>query len=149
MIDIQYNHPNIRVETKQVSMLYNLPLTLNIKSHVSKETTWSCQLENYSWATFSNDSIFDIEIKDSKGKIVINKEFNVLEEGSYLDKALHLYCQSLNNHQGLAIGSHDGEFGEWISEERRVGIECRSRVAQNIDKSKSNYLLIPKTVIKS
>ena len=114
MINIQYNHPNIRVETKQVSMLYNLPLTLNIKSHVSKEFTWSCQLGNYSWATFSNDSLFDIEIKDSKGKIVINREFNVLEEGSYLDKALHLYCQSLNNPQGLAIGSHDGEFGEWV-----------------------------------
>ncbi len=114
MINIQYNHPNIRVETKQVSMLHNLPLTLNVKSHVSKETTWNCQLGDYSWATFSNDSIFDIEIKDSKGKIVINREFNILEDGSYLDKALQMYCQNLNNPQGLAIGSHDGEFGEWV-----------------------------------
>ncbi len=114
MINIQYNHPNIRVETKQVSMLHNLPLTLNVKSHVSKETTWNCQLGDYSWATFSNDSIFDIEIKDSKGKIVINREFNILEDGSYLDKALQMYCQNLNNPQGLAIGSHDGEFREWV-----------------------------------
>ena len=114
MIDINYNHPNIRVETKQVSMLYNLPLTLNIKSHVSKKIVWDCKLEDNYWATYANDSIFDIEIKDANNNTIIYREFNVLEDGSYLDKALYLYCSTLNNPKGLAIGTHDGEFGEWV-----------------------------------
>ena len=114
MIDIQYNHPDIRVETKQVSMLYNLPLTLNIKSHVSKKIVWDCKLEDNYWATYANDSIFDIEIKDANNNTIIYREFNILEDGSYLDKALYLYCSTLNNPKGLAIGTHDGEFGEWV-----------------------------------
>lgn len=114
MINIQYNHPNIRVETKQVSMLYNLPLTLNIKSHVSKKIVWDCKLEDNYWATYANDSIFDIEIKDANNNTIIYREFNILEDGSHLDKALYLYCSTLNNPKGLAIGTHDGEFGEWV-----------------------------------
>ena len=114
MINIQYNHPNIRVETKEISKLYNTPLKVEITTHVSKKIQWSCEIADNSWATFSNDSIFDVVIKDSNGVVIINREFNVLEDGSYLDKALHLYCSNLDNPQGLAIGSHDGEFGEWV-----------------------------------
>lgn len=114
MINIQYNHPDIRVETKQVSILHNLPLTLNIKSYVSKAIIWSCKLEDYSWATYANDSIFDIEIKDSKDNTLIYREWDVINDGSYLDKALYLYCLGLDNSKGLAIGTHDGEFGEWV-----------------------------------
>jgi FkbM family methyltransferase len=113
MIDIIYNHPNIRIDTKEVSKLYNLPLKVEIITHVSKRVQWSCEVGDNSWATFSNDSIFDVVIKDANNTI-INRGFNVLEDGSYLDKALYLYCQNLNNPQGLAIGSHDGEFGEWV-----------------------------------
>ena len=113
MIDIIYNHPNIRIDTKEVSKLYNLPLKVEIITHVSKKVQWSCEVGDNSWATFSNDSIFDVVIKDANNTI-INRGFNVLEDGSYLDKALYLYCQNLNNPQGLAIGSHDGEFGEWV-----------------------------------
>tara|TARA_Y100000385_G_scaffold288248_1_gene354364 strand:+ start:227 stop:1054 length:828 start_codon:yes stop_codon:yes gene_type:complete len=114
MIDITYNHPNIRIDTKEVSKLYSLPLKVEIVTHVSKRVQWSCEVKDNSWATFSNDSIFDVVIKDANNKIIINREFNVLEDGSYLDKVLYLYCQNLNNPQGLAIGSHDGEFGEWV-----------------------------------
>lgn len=115
MINITYNHPDIRIETKEVSKLYNLPLTLNIKSYVSKKIVWDCKLEDNYWATYANDSIFDIEIKDANNNTIIYREFNVLEDGSYLDKALYLYCSTLNNPKGLAIGVHDGEFGEWVS----------------------------------
>ena len=115
MINIIYNHPNIRVETKEVSKLYNLPLKLSIVYHVNKEHRWGCELNDNSWATFANDSIFDIVIKDANDKVIVNREFNVLEDGSYLDKALYLYCNTLDNPKGLAIGTHDGEFGEWVS----------------------------------
>ena len=47
-------------------------------------------------------------------KLVINREWNIIDDGSYLDKALYLYCKSKPNAKGLAIGTHDGEFGEWV-----------------------------------
>jgi hypothetical protein len=114
MINITYNHPKIRVDTKEVSKLYSLPLKVEIVTYVSKRVRWSCEVKDNSWATFSNDSIFDVVIKDANNNLIINREFNILEDGSYLDKALYLYCQNLKNPQGLVIGSHDGEFGEWV-----------------------------------
>ena len=96
MIDINYNHPNIRVETKQVSMLYNLPLTLNIKSHVSKKIVWDCKLEDNYWATYANDSIFDIEIKDANNNTIIYREFNILEEEN-LNKTLKKFKEVQSN----------------------------------------------------
>lgn len=120
MINIQYNHPNIKVTTDQVEMLYNLPLTVSFKNHVSKETHWGCEIGNYQWASFSNDSIFDVEVKDSLGHIVLYREWNVEYDGSNLDKSLYYYCKSIAEHtnspaHGLAIGTHDGEFGEWVA----------------------------------
>lgn len=115
MIKIIYNHPNIRVETKEVSKLYTLPLKLSIVNHVSKTHRWGCELNDNSWATFSNDSLFDIVIKDANDKVIINREFNLLDDGNYLDKAFYFYCKTLDNPKGLAIGTHDGEFGEWVT----------------------------------
>ena len=115
MIDIKYNHPNIRIETKEVSKLFTLPLKVSIVAHVSKKEVWNCELNDNCWATFSNDSIFDIIVTDNNNKLVLNREWNVINDGSYLDKALYLYCKNLKDPQGLAIGTHDGEFGEWVS----------------------------------
>jgi len=115
MIDIKYNHPNIRIETKEVSKLFDLPLKVSIVAHISKKETWNCELNDNCWATFSNDSIFDIVIKDAKGNTILNREWDVIIDGSYLDKALYFYCKSISNSKGLAIGTHDGEFGEWVS----------------------------------
>ena len=37
MIDIKYTHPNIRIETKEVSKIFNLPLKVSVITHVSKK----------------------------------------------------------------------------------------------------------------
>ena len=115
MINIQYNHPDIRVETSEVSKILSLPLKCSVISHVGKKEIWSCELNDNSWATYSNDSIFDIKITDSNNDEILYREYNVLEDGRELDKAFYLYCKSLNNPKGVAIGTHDGEFGEWVS----------------------------------
>jgi len=114
MIDIKYNHPNIRIETKEVSKIFNLPLKVSVINHISKKEIWNCELNDNCWASFSNDSIFDIIITDATNKLVINREWNIIDDGSYLDKALYLYCKLKPNAKGLAIGTHDGEFGEWV-----------------------------------
>jgi hypothetical protein len=115
MVNIQYNHPNIRVETQLVSKLFNTPLKVSIVSHIGQEEVWSCELNDYSWATHVNDSIFDIIIKDSNNQTIITRKWDVINDGSYLDKALYLYCKNTPNTSGVAIGTHDGEFGEWVS----------------------------------
>jgi len=115
MISIKYNHPDIRVETKEVSKILSLPLRCSIISHVSKNEIWSCELNDNSWASYSNDSIFDIKITDSNNNEVLYRTYSVFEDGNELDKALYLYCKSLKNPKGVAVGTHDGEFGEWVS----------------------------------
>ena len=115
MINIQYNHPDIRVEISEVSKILSLPLKCSVISHVGKKEIWSCELNDNSWATYSNDSIFDIKITDSNNNEVLYRTYNVFEDGSELDKSLYLYCKSLDNPKGVAIGTHDGEFGEWVS----------------------------------
>ena len=91
MISIKYNHPDIRVETKEVSKILDLPLRCSIISHVGKKEIWGCELNDNSWATYANDSIFDIRIQDKFGNTILYREYNVLEDGSELDKSLYLY----------------------------------------------------------
>jgi len=114
MIKIDYTGPKIKVETKKVSNIYSCPLKLSIKTYIGKREVWTCEMGDYHWAVFENDSIFDIDITDSTGKQVLYREWNIIEDGSDLAKALYLYCFKKNNTRGIAIGTHDGEFGEWV-----------------------------------
>jgi hypothetical protein len=114
MISISYTGPKIKIETKKVSNIYSCPLKLSIKTHIGKREVWACEMGDHHWAVYENDSIFDIDIKDSTGEQVLYREWNILEDGSDLAKALYLYCSKKNNTRGIAIGTHDGEFGEWV-----------------------------------
>ena len=53
-----------------------------------------------------------------KNKILVHKKWNPLEHGDYLYKALYSYCQKLSKTgkkpKGVAIGTHDGAYGEWV-----------------------------------
>lgn len=118
MINIDYSNGKIRVETKKISTLFNLPLKLSIQSHVSGKEVWQSQLNDEWWAEYPNNEINDVEITDSKNNIILKKRWNIFNDGNYLYKSLYLYCQSLIDQnkkpQGLAIGTHDGLFGEWV-----------------------------------
>jgi hypothetical protein len=137
MINIQYNHPDIRVETSEVSKILSLPLKCSIISHVNKKEIWRCELNDNSWATYANDSIFDIRIQDKFGNTILYREYNVLEDGSELDKSLYLYCKGLKNPKGVAIGTHDGEFGEWVS-----AVLDNTTKAKLIEASNNQYLAL-------
>jgi len=114
MISISYTGPKIKIDTKKVSSLFSTPLKLSIKTHIGKREVWTCEMGDYHWATFENDSIFDIEIKDSKENLVLYREWDIQQDGSDLAKALFYYCSQIQNPRGIAIGTHDGEFGEWV-----------------------------------
>ena len=63
---------------------------------------WSCKLESNSWASYSNDSIFDVKkILDGFNNELLYREYNVLEDGDELDKIFYLYCKKIKNPRAL------------------------------------------------
>ena len=120
MIDIRYDK-NININIGRVSEIFpedKLPLTLKIKNVVSKEIVWETKLSDNMWATFPDSELKDVIVEDSEGKFIYRYRWDVLQHGSIFHKSLWLYCKSLINRGvkpiGLAVGTHDGEFGEWV-----------------------------------
>jgi FkbM family methyltransferase len=119
MIQVTYNKDGIRVEVEVISKYNeNTPFTLNIKKHVSGKIQWSTILSDNWYATYPNTEMFDVELRDSKNKIVYTKKWDVMEHGNHFYKSLWIYNKSLISNgkfpKGLVIGTHDGEFGEWV-----------------------------------
>ena len=119
MITIKYNNDGIRVDTTQISKYNkNLPFKLKILKHVSGESQWETDLNDYWFATYPNTEIFDVVIFDSLGNEVLKKTWDIFENGNDLYKSFWLYNKNLISQgktpKGLVIGTHDGEFGEWV-----------------------------------
>lgn len=119
MIKVEYNKEGIKVEVGEISKYSsNLPFRMNIKKHISGEIQWGCDLNDFCYATFPNTEMFDVEILDSRRTPVYYKRWDVMEHGSDFYKSLWLYCKKIVSNgkipKGLVIGTHDGEFGEWV-----------------------------------
>ena len=147
MITVTYNSDGIRVNVGQVSRYNkNLPLKLKIKKHVSGEVQWSTNLNDNWFATYPNTEMFDVEICDSKDRIVYVKKWDIMEHGNHFYKSLWLYNKELISNgkfpTGLVIGTHDGEFGEWVPIVQNR--ECRVVLVEASDKQfnklKRNYI---------
>jgi len=120
MIDIIYND-TIRIETKDLTGIFNseqLPINIQIKNAVSKKIIWQTNLSSHMWATFPSTEMNDVVVNDAKGNFIYQYRWDVIQHGSIFYKSLWLYCKSLINKgikpKGLVIGTHDGEFGEWV-----------------------------------
>jgi hypothetical protein len=120
MINIDYSE-GIKITTKDLSKVFaqdQLPLLFKIKKVISKEIIWSIELNDNMWAAYPENEINDVVVYDAKGNFVYQYNWNVIEHGSVFYKSLWLYCKSLINKgikpKGLVIGTHDGEFGEWV-----------------------------------
>lgn len=119
MIEVKYNNDGIRVDLKNVKDLHpNQPYSINFRKHVSGEIQWGTKLPSYSYATFPSTEMYDVEITDNKGFPIYTKRWDVIEHGTYFYKSLWVYCRGLISNgklpNGLVIGTHDGEFGEWV-----------------------------------
>lgn len=119
MIRVEYNKDGIKVEVGEISKYNsNIPFKMNIRKHVSGELLWGTDLNDFWYATFPSTEMFDVEILDSKGIPVYHKRWDVMEHGTDFYKSLWLYCKKIVSNgkipRGLVIGTHDGEFGEWV-----------------------------------
>ena len=120
MINISYKD-KIRIETGDLTGLFNpeqLPINFQIKKAVSKKVVWQTNLNSRMWAEFPNPEMNDVIVNDAKGNFIYQYRWDVIQHGSIFYKSLWLYCKSLINKgikpNGLVIGTHDGEFGEWV-----------------------------------
>jgi|LauGreDrversion4_2_1035121.scaffolds.fasta_scaffold299216_2 hypothetical protein len=119
MINVDYSNREIKVKVEKISTLFKLPLKFSVISNVSNKEIWSCDLNDNWWATYPNNEINNTKIVDANNNLVFEKKWNVLEDGSYLYKSLYYFCQNIlysenRKPNGLVVGSHDGEFGEWV-----------------------------------
>jgi hypothetical protein len=120
MIDIIYTD-NIKIETNDLKGIFKseqLPLTFQIKNVVSKKIMWQTSLDSFMWAIYPNTEMNDVVVLDAQGNFIYQYRWDTLQHGSIFYKSLWLYCKSLINKgikpKGLVIGTHDGEFGEWV-----------------------------------
>ena len=68
-----------------------------------------------SWVTYPNTEMIDVQVIDKNNKKVFTYPWNVVNNGTYHYKAFYLYCKNLGGlPKGIAIGTHNGEFGEWV-----------------------------------
>lgn len=152
MIKINYDSNGIRVDVGNVSNFNkNLPFILKIKKHVSGETQWETKLNDNWYATYPNTEMFDVEITDSKHNIIHKKVWDVMESGNYFYKSLWLYNKGLiatgKFPVGLVIGTHDGEFGEWVPIVKKrdckvVLVEASDKQFQKLKHNYKNYSLV-------
>jgi hypothetical protein len=121
MINIDYSEGKIKINTGNIDMLFNneqLPLRFDIKKSVSKEVVWSTNLNSNMWAVYGENEINDVVVYDANDNFILQYYWDVISHGSIFYKSIFLYCKSLINSgkkpNGLVIGTHDGEFGEWV-----------------------------------
>ena len=120
MINIIYKD-NIRIETSNLTGIFEpeqLPINFQIKNAVSKKVIWQTNLNSFMWAVFPNSEMNDVVAYDAQGNFIYQYRWDIIQDGSVFYKSLWLYCKSLINKgmrpKGLVIGTHDGEFGEWV-----------------------------------
>lgn len=121
MIDIDYSEGKIKINTGNLEFGFKqdqLPLRFDIKKSVSKDVVWSTNMSSNMWAIYGENEINDVVVYDAKNNFITQYYWDVMLHGSFFYKSLFLYCKSLINlgHKpnGLVIGTHDGEFGEWV-----------------------------------
>jgi len=146
MITITYNSEGIKVNVDEVSKYNkNLPLKLKIKKHVSGEVQWSTDLNDHWFATYPSTEMFDVEICDSKDKLIYKKIWDIMENGNHFYKSLWMYNKSVLSSgrfpTGLVIGTHDGEFGEWVPivQNRECKVILIEASEKQFNKLKQNY----------
>lgn len=146
MIKVNYSQEGIKVELGLVSKYnQNLPFKLQIKKHVSGELQWETNLSDFWFGTFPTTEIYDVDLVDSKNNLIYRKKWDVFEHGNHFYKSLWLYNKELLSQghlpTGLVIGTHDGEFGEWVPIVLKR--ECKVVLVEASDKQferlKNNY----------
>lgn len=108
---------DIKIETYDLkNVFYDVQLPLNFKFNrqVNNNTLWEVYLNGNSWASFPNKEMVDTIVFDQQGNIVFQKKWDVIINGTFIYKKLWNYCLLNKHNKGVVVGTHNGEFGEWV-----------------------------------
>jgi hypothetical protein len=105
---------NVNEPILGVKFPYKLPLTLKVISQVSNKVVWSCELGLNHWASYTEPVNHNFEVVDSSGIMVSKWSWDTIQHGDELHKVFYSWCLQNKNANGIAIGTHNGETGEWV-----------------------------------
>ena len=117
MIDINYVSNEIKVSTQDLKEIFNedqLPLNVSFVRPVNQKIIWEVILNSNSWATFPDSEMVDVIIKDNKNNKILEYKWDVLLHGDQIYQKFYTSLLNGKTNKGLAIGTHNGEFGEWV-----------------------------------
>lgn len=94
---------------------YELPLSFQIISNINGEVKWHSDMYQGCWSTYCEPNDCTAYIKDKNGIIINKLEYNPLQHGDYSHKLFMAWSLKNKGAKGIAIGTHDGLTGEWVS----------------------------------
>lgn len=108
---------DIEIKTYELNNIFDkeqLPLRFKFNRQVNHNTLWETNLNDNSWANFPNKEMIDVIVLDNQDNKIFEKKWNVIIDGNFIYRKLWNYCKNKQNTKGVVIGTHNGEFGEWV-----------------------------------
>jgi hypothetical protein len=88
------------------------PLNVYFSKYINDEIVWETTANDNWFVTYNDFTFKNITVTTKSGKLVFEEKFIPNKQDS-LHQIFLTYCSSNPNDFGLAIGTHDGEYGEW------------------------------------
>lgn len=89
------------------------PLNTYFSKYINDEIVWETTANDNWFVTYNDFTFKNITVTTKSGKLVFEEKFIPNKKDS-LHQIFLTYCSSNPNDFGLAIGTHDGEYGEWV-----------------------------------
>jgi FkbM family methyltransferase len=113
---LDINKNNVTFRTHGVSKIIHseeFPLNVYFSKYINDEITWKSTAYDNWFVNYKDFNFKNITVTTKLGKIIFEQKF-IPNKEDYLHQIFLTYCSSNPNNFGLAIGTHDGEYGEWV-----------------------------------
>lgn len=152
MIDINHIGNKIRFDFGYLSKCIpqnEFPLTLKIHNYINNNVIWETEIFDNYFAVYDHLFYHYVKIYTNSGILIYSYNISP-HKNDKLNQFFYFWCSTNPNTKGLAIGTHDGMFGEWVQSvvENRTkavlveGSEIQFKNLENNFKFKDNVTTI-------
>ena len=113
---LNINNHDVVFSTHGVSKVISndeFPLNVYFSKYINDDIVWKTIAYDDWYVQYSDFNFKNITVTTKSGKIIFEEKFIPNKEDS-LHQVFLTYCTSNPNNFGLAIGTHNGEYGEWV-----------------------------------
>lgn len=89
------------------------PLNVFFSKYINDEIVWKSTAKDNWFVNYNDFNFKNIIVTTKSGKTIFEEKF-IPNKQDFLHQIFLTYCSSNPNNFGLAIGTHDGEYGEWV-----------------------------------